>query len=81
MVKKKKVIARKAILSPKEIGDKLGVDWEKIRLNEFKKGLKVELEHKDVTKNDPIKTAKITLAHLKEMPDYYTRLAKMEKKK
>ena len=44
----------------------------------------VELEHglhdpqTDVTGSDPIITGKIALAHLKEFPDYYTRLAKME---
>ena len=33
----------------------------------------------DVTHDDPITTGKIALAHLNEFPDYYTRLAKMEK--
>jgi len=48
-------------------------------------GMKVELEHgkvnpkTDVTGDDPIKTKKIALAHLNELPDYYTRLAKMER--
>jgi len=41
-------------------------------------GLNVELEHTDVTKGDPITTGKITLAHLEELPDYYTRLKRME---
>jgi hypothetical protein len=31
-----------------------------------------------VTGSDPIITGKIALIHLKEFPDYYTRLAKME---
>ena len=66
------------------IGDEIGVDWRKIPLNEFQKGLAVELEHgahdqqTDVTGDDPIMTGKIALAHLKEFPDYYTRLLKME---
>jgi hypothetical protein len=44
----------------------------------------VELEHgshdaaTDVTRDDPIVTAKIALAHLNEFPDYYTRLERME---
>jgi hypothetical protein len=48
-------------------------------------GLNVELEHglhdpsTDVTGNDPILTGKIALAHLNEFPDYYTRLAKIER--
>jgi hypothetical protein len=44
----------------------------------------VELEHgvhdlqTNVTDSDPTITAKIALAHLKEFPDYYTRLERME---
>ena len=68
----------------KAIGDKIGVDWTSIPLEEFRVGLGVELEHgshdpqTDVTGDDPIMTGKIALAHLKEFPDYYTRLTKME---
>jgi hypothetical protein len=32
----------------------------------------------NVTNNDGILTGKIALAHLKEFPDYYTRLYKLE---
>ena len=32
----------------------------------------------DVTHDDPIITGKIALAHLKEFPDYYERLERME---
>ncbi len=52
----------------------------KINLEDFRKGLEVELEHgtrfKDanVTNNHPILTGKIVLAHLKESLDYYKRL-------
>jgi len=44
----------------------------------------VELEHgtrdpdTNVTGDDPFLTGKIALAHLRELPDYYTRLARME---
>lgn len=69
------VISQKAA---KLIGDKLKVNWGKVSLREFTMGMKVELEHRDVTKGDFIKTGKIALAHLKELPDYYTRLKKME---
>jgi hypothetical protein len=31
-----------------------------------------------VSESDPIVTGKIALAHLKEFPDYYTRLKRME---
>ena len=32
----------------------------------------------DATNDDPVVTGKIALAHLRELPDYYTRLAEME---
>ena len=33
----------------------------------------------DVSADDPIVTGKIALAHLTEFPDYYTRLAVLER--
>jgi hypothetical protein len=68
----------------KAIGDKIGVDWSKYDLEQFRLGLSVEMEHgshdpeTNVTNNDEEMTGKITWAHLKELPDYYTRLIKME---
>tara|TARA_R110002049_G_scaffold83389_7_gene212147 strand:+ start:32137 stop:32388 length:252 start_codon:yes stop_codon:yes gene_type:complete len=68
----------------KEIGNILGIHWEDIPLDEFTKGINVELEHgtryleTNVTNNDKALTGKIAWAHLKEFPDYYTRLEKME---
>lgn len=62
----------------KRIGDKLGVDWNKVDLNEFKQGMNVELEHRNVTKGNLTLTGMITRSHLREMPDYYTKLKKME---
>jgi len=68
----------------KNIGDKLGIDWNKFDLEQFRMGLAVELEHgshdpeTNVTNNDELLTGKIAWAHLKEIPDYYTRLEKME---
>ncbi len=68
------------------IGDAVGIDWSSapFDVEQYRMGLDVELEHgvvdaeTNVTANDPIVTGKIALAHLKEFPDYYTRLAKME---
>jgi len=66
------------------IGETLGINWDEIRFEEFWAGLSVELEHgaqdpeTNVTNDDEIQTGKIALAHLREFPDYYTRLAKME---
>ena len=68
----------------KQIGESLGINWSMFDVEQFRMGLDVELEHglvdphTNVTNDDPILTGKITLAHLNEFPDYYTRLYKME---
>lgn len=68
---------------------KLGCDVKSLAftLSDFTYGMNVELEHgtklgknTNVTNNDPLKTAKIALAHMKESPDYYKELKKMESK-
>jgi len=59
---------------------------DKYDANEFYIGINVELEHgtvdpaTNVTGDDPKMTAKIALAHLNEIPNYYTLLEEMEKK-
>jgi hypothetical protein len=69
----------------RDIGDKLGIGWDRFDVEQFRMGLNVELEHglhdpsTDVTGNDPLLTGKIALAHLNEFADYYTRLEKMER--
>jgi len=69
----------------KSIGEALGIDWSKFDVEQYRMGLDVELEHglvdphTNVTNDDPMMTGKITLAHLNEFPDYYTRLEKMER--
>lgn len=66
------------------IGTGLKIDWAKIDLAEFRRGLEIELEHgardpqTNVTNDDQALTGKIAWAHLKEIGDYYTRLDKME---
>lgn len=66
------------------LGDALGVDWTKVDIDQLTMGLNVELEHgtkfsdTNVTDDDELLTAKIALAHLNELPDYYTRLSQME---
>lgn len=72
----------------KKIGDKLGIDWSAIPFDEFIEGMKVELEHKytvdkdspeEYTAKDWVVYAKISYDHLKERPDYYTKIKQMEK--
>jgi hypothetical protein len=68
----------------RSVGDAIGVDWTKFDLEQFRSGMDVEYEHgghdpqTNVTNDDPIMTGKIALAHMKEFPDYYTRLEEME---
>jgi len=68
----------------RKIGEQIGVDFSKFDLEQFRMGLAIELEHgsldpeTNVTNGDPLLTGKIAWAHLKEIPDYYTRLNKME---
>lgn len=67
----------------RRIGDAIGIDWGKYDLEQFRIGLRIELEHgtvdpqTNVTDDDEVVTGKIALAHLKEIPDYYTRLEEM----
>jgi hypothetical protein len=66
------------------VGEKLGIKWDKFDIDQFRRGMDVELEHgsidpsTNVTNDDPIMTGKIALAHLNEFPDYYDRLEEME---
>jgi hypothetical protein len=68
----------------RQVGKTLGIRWDKFDVEQFAMGLNVEVEHgrrdpeTDVTHDAPILTGKIALAHLNEIPDYYTRLAVME---
>jgi len=81
MKTKKTITTKEAML----IGKQLGIKWNKFDVEQFRIGMKVELEHgtinhlTNVSNDDLVITGKIALAHLNELPDYYTRLLKMEK--
>ena len=68
----------------KAIGDSIGLDWSKVDIEQFRMGLAVELEHgvrdpeTNVTNDDIQATGKIAWAHLKEIPDYYSKLKTIE---
>jgi hypothetical protein len=68
----------------RSIGGQLGINWTQIDLEQFRRGLEVELEHgahdpeTNVTGDDLNLTGKIAWAHLKEIRDYYTRLDRLE---
>jgi len=66
------------------VGATLGLNWAMVDPQQFRRGLEVELEHgardpeTNVTNDDLALTGKIAWAHLKEFPDYYARLDKLE---
>lgn len=68
----------------KKVGEALGIDWSRFDVEQFRLGMDVELEHglrdpsTNVSNDDPMITGKIALAHLNELPDYYTRLKGVE---
>jgi len=51
----------------------------KIIEKEKKMGMKTESEHNDITKGDPKLIEKIVMVHLKENPNYYSKLKEIEK--
>lgn len=65
-------------------GEQLGIKWDRFDLDQFRRGMEIELEHglvdpqTNVTNDDTLITGKIALAHLNEIPDYYDWLEKME---
>ena len=69
-----------------EVADILRIDFAAVEfdLDQFQQGMRVELQHgtgdpdTNITDDDLVTTGKIALAHLNEIPDYYTRLAAME---
>ena len=70
----------------REIGTHIGIDWSTspFDVEQLRAGMEIEFEHgahdpeTNVTDDDPVITAKIAWAHLKEFADYYVRLAVME---
>ena len=70
----------------RRIGMQIGVIWlqSAFDVEQLRLGMEVELEHglsdrlTNVTDDAPLVTAKIALAHLRQLPDYYTRLERME---
>jgi hypothetical protein len=80
MAEKRRISAGEA----RNVGSTLGIDWSRVAVEQFRRGLEVELEHgardpeTNVTNDDMIMTGKIAWAHLKEFPDYYTRLDQLE---
>jgi hypothetical protein len=76
---------RMELSEARKVGEDLGINWNQVSPEEFTMGINVEFEHgtrfkeTNITDDDKKMTGQIAWAHLKEFPDYYTRLKKMEK--
>jgi hypothetical protein len=72
------------LVEARDIGDRIGINFKEVSLEQFRIGLGVELEHgsehpeTNITNDDLLITGKIAWAHLKEIPNYYDGLVKME---
>jgi hypothetical protein len=69
----------------RDAAEDAGIDISEFDMDQLVAGMQVELEHgkregdTDITSDDPVETLKIVLAHMRELPDYYTLLDDMEK--
>ena len=57
-----------------ELATQAGIDLDKINENEIMSGYQDEQEHNDVTGGDPLSVMKIVATHLKEDPEYYSKI-------
>lgn len=74
------------VITPKFVEESLSslakqhhIDLSKYDMGQIEKGMKVEMEHKNVTSGNKSETLKIVIAHLDEDPKYYDKLDKVEK--
>ena len=62
-----------------KVAHMLNIKFDKFLYEDFKRGIMIELEHgnvnpkTNVTDDDLMKTSKIALAHLNELPNYYNK--------
>jgi hypothetical protein len=66
------------------VGDEIGVDWSRFDLERFRLAMHVEFEHALATRRPMYprrsdRDREVALAHVKEFPDYYEQLERMER--
>lgn len=65
----------------KDIGDALGIHWDKFDVEQFRMGLNIEREHgrgdPKILPDMPLVAGETAMAHLNDISDYYTQLAVM----
>ena len=65
---------RFSVEDARRVGETLGIDWQQVAVEQFRRGMEVELEHgardpeTNVTNDDLSLTGKIAWAHLKSSP-------------
>ncbi len=80
MKKRKQISSDEA----KSIGDSLYIDWDQVNLEKFRQSLMGNHEQEALDSEtghiyeSVILTGKVVLTHLQEIPDYFTRLAKLK---
>jgi Protein of unknown function (DUF5661) len=79
MKKQKQISSEEA----QRIGEALHIDWNQIDLEQFRQGLmgnkpgNIDPETGQIYEG-VLMTGKVVLNHMQEIPDYFTRLAKLE---
>ena len=80
-MKKKKQISEE---QARRVGESLHIDWEQVKLEEFRQGLMGNHKEGDIDPETGLSyesvllTGKVILTHMQEIPDYSTRLAKLK---
>jgi hypothetical protein len=78
---------RRKQISPaeaKRIGESLHIDWDQVDLEQFRQGLmgkhpqEIVDPETGLTYDGVLQTGQIVLAHMEEIPDYFTRLEKLK---
>jgi hypothetical protein len=64
----------------KKLAEKYNINTRVVPLGILKRAIEIEFEHRDIIDHNEEKSLKIALAHLREFPDYYQRLIKLESK-
>jgi len=80
MKKRKQISSDEA----KRIGDSLYIDWDQVDLEQFRQGLMGNHQQGAIdpetglTYANVLLTGQVVLAHMQEIPDYFTQLAKLK---
>lgn len=63
----------------RRLGTKLRIDYRRTPFEWWWRGMQVECEHWRTVRASKIAVARIARDHIREYPDYYQRLARMER--